>query len=98
MLVTARVDRGELSLQEVEEIARSLDTKPHYTPRMRRHLCARWVTECEYGFRYLEALALRLGDLFEERHGNPHKSIALYRALPLRRTGTGGELNLYPSR
>ena len=82
MLITARVDRGEITLQEVEAIASSMNTKPHYTPRMRRHICAKWVTECGYGFRYLEALALRLGELFEERYGNPHKSISLYRSLP----------------
>lgn len=82
MLITARIDRGDITLQEVEAIASSMNTKPHYTPRMRRHICAKWVTECEYGFRYLEALALRLGEMFEERYGNPHKSISLYRALP----------------
>ena len=82
MLITARIDRGEFALKQVEEIAERLGARPHYTPRMRQHLCARWVTECEYGFRYLEALMFTLGDLFEERYGKPHKSVSLYRALP----------------
>lgn len=82
MLITARIDRGDLTVSEVTQIADTLNARPHYTPRMRAHPCAKWVTHCEYGFRYLETLTLTLGDLFYERYGKPHKSVELYKSLP----------------
>jgi len=82
MLITARVDRGELALEYIAELASTIDARPHYTPRMRNHICAKWVTHCDVGFKYLETLMLTLGDLFEDRYGKEHKSVKLYKMLP----------------
>lgn len=78
MLVTARVLRGELSIQDVSEDCIADGRVKYHTYRMRNHPCSKWVREDRAGFLYAQNLLRALCDEFTYRFDNLHATDTFY--------------------
>ena len=78
MLVTARVMRGELSVDNVSEDCVVDGRVRYHTYRMRNHPCSKWVREDRSGFEYAHSLLRALCDEFTYRFGKVHATDIYY--------------------
>ena len=78
-LVTARVMKGELSVDAVPpECLREDGHIKYYTYRMRNHPCSVWVREDRRGFTYVTQLLSWLCEEFSFRWGKTHATETFY--------------------
>lgn len=78
-LVTARVLKGELIVDDVPPECIREDGQPkYYTYRMRNHPCCKWVREDRRGFIYVSQLLMWLCEEFTFRWGKKHATEIYY--------------------